>query len=140
MEDKVRAEITYRMEKVDEYGKESAEDVLTMSMARARYEDLRRAMEDIMNSHGNAYSAAQMLVWSIAKLRGYKEGFLVDVRKAGEDGLLRCSDEHSIRHSRFSDQTPKNSLPHWANTGTIPPQAGASIRPRNDREAEAGEG
>lgn len=80
MEDMVRAAITYRME--DAEGKGTAEDVLKLSLPRERYKDLKAALEDIMNTHGSAYSHANLLVWSIAKLRGYKEGILVDVREA----------------------------------------------------------
>ena len=89
MEDKVRAAITYRMEKVDEYGSETAEDVLTVDLPRERYKDLKASLEDDIRASGNAYGHASLLVYSIAKLRGYRDGYLVDVREAGEDGLLR---------------------------------------------------
>ena len=79
----IRVAITYQMER--EKGEDTAEDVLVVRLTRKRMELFKRAISpdatlDEIREAG--LGSAALMVYSLAKMRGWDDGWIVDVREA----------------------------------------------------------
>lgn len=80
----IRVAVTYRMER--KKGQETAEDVMVVPMPRKRMELLARAIRQdatLDEIHEGDIGGAELMVYALAKIRGWDDAWIVDVREAG---------------------------------------------------------